>query len=317
MPKRLPPQTMRPLSPPANPSFPYTFFQDVDDHPFQPGDASLNLRNAWWLMDAAFLSYSSSAAIKHEFQKVAGAAVHVFSGKRSTQCYVASTDEWLVLTFRGTQVDDFWQSVLDWTIDARFVPVLDSHGDWVHAGFKSAMAEVWRDVSEHIRTLQGQQHRPLWICGHSLGAALATVAANLCADDPALGFAGLYTFGSPRVGDRRFGAEIKPHAVFRFQNDSDLVTHVPLGLVFQHVGALQFIDGSGVLHANVERRAQLLLEAAAAMSPVAAHSVAGLLQQSGPDAPLPGFLADHAPINYAVLTWNCYEAAGSATGRRR
>jgi len=311
MPKRLPPQTARPLSPPANPSFPYIFFENVANHPLEPRDGALNLRNAWWLMDAAFLAYSNPATISSEFQKIAGAAVHVVPGKRSTQCYVASTNDWIVLAFRGTQVDDFWQSVLDWTIDARCVPVLDAHGDSVHAGFKSAIEEVWADVSDHIRTLQSRQRRPLWICGHSLGAALATVAANLCADDPALGFAGLYTFGSPRVGDRHFGAEIRPATVFRFQNDSDLVTHVPLGLVFEHVGALQFIDGSGHLHANVDRGTQLLLEAGAAMSPTAAHSVGGLLKEAAPDVPLPGFLADHAPINYAILVWNCYEAAGA------
>jgi len=312
MPKRLPPQTTRPLSPPANDSFPYVFFENVAEHPFQPADAALNLRNAWWLMDAAFLSYSNEPTIAREYQKVGGAAVKPFLGRRSTQCYVASTNDWIVLAFRGTQVDDFWQSVLDWTIDARFVPIHDSHGDWVHAGFKNALDEVWRDVSAFITTLQTAKRRPLWICGHSLGAALATVAANLCSDDPALGFAGLYTYGSPRVGDRRFGREITPQTVFRFQHDSDLVTHVPLGLVFHHVGALQYIDGSGHLHANVDTGAQLLLRAGAAMSPIAAHTFAGTLQHSGPDLPLPGFLADHAPINYAIVIWNCYEASRSA-----
>jgi triacylglycerol lipase len=317
MPKRLPPQTTRPLNPPANDSFPYVFFENVAEHPFQPNDTALNLRNAWWLMDAAFLSYSNEATIAREYQKVAGAAIQLFSGKRSTQCYVASTNDWIVLTFRGTQVDDFWQSVLDWTIDARFVPILDAHGDWVHAGFTHALEEVWRDVAGLVRGLQSARRRPLWICGHSLGAALATVAANLCADDPALGFVGLYTFGSPRVGDRRFGAEIKPPVVFRFQHDSDLVTQVPLGLVFHHVGALQYIDGSGHLHANVNAGAQLLLRAGAAMSPIAAHNFAGVLRHGGPDLPLPGFLADHAPINYAIVIWNCYEASRSASREPR
>ena len=64
MPKRLPPQTARPLNPPANASFPYVFFENVAKHPFQAGDSSLNLRNAWWLMDAAFLSYSDEATIR-------------------------------------------------------------------------------------------------------------------------------------------------------------------------------------------------------------------------------------------------------------
>ena len=309
MPKRLPPQTTRPLSPPANDSFPYEFFESVTNHPLQPADSTLNLRNAWWLMDAAYLSYSNEGTVRREFQKIPDASVEVFSGKRSTQGYIAATDEAIVLALRGTQVDDFWQSVLDWTIDARFVPVTDSHGDWVHAGFKSAIEEVWSDVSSHIRSLQQKGRRPLWICGHSLGAALATLAANLCGDDPSLGFAGLYSFGSPRVGDRHFGAGITPPVVFRFQNDSDIVTHVPLGLVFQHVGALQFIDGSGHLHSNLARRAQLLLEAGASVSPISAHNVAGLLRATDHDVPLPGFLADHAPINYATLIWNCYEAS--------
>ena len=32
------------------------------------------------------------------------------------------------------------------------------------------------------------------------------------------------------------------------------------------------------------------------------------------ELPLPGFLADHAPINYSVLVWNCYDAVNP--GRR-
>jgi len=311
MPKRLPPQTARALNPPANASSPYVFFENVAQHPLQPGDVSLNLRNAWWLMDAAFLSYSDEATITRELQKTGAVAVRCFGGKRSTQCYVASIDDWIVLAFRGTQVDDFWQSVLDWTIDARFVPVRDVHGDWVHEGFKSALDDVWRDVSNHIRTLQTQKRRPLWICGHSLGAALATMAANRCADERALGFTGLYTYGSPRVGDRNFGKEIQPPVVFRFQHDSDVVTQVPLGLVFRHIGALQFIDGSGHLHANVSEMGQLLLRMGAPMSPAVAHSLSGILRTSGADAPIPGFLADHAPINYAIVVWNCYEASRS------
>jgi len=37
----------------------------------------------------------------------------------------------------------------------------------------------------------------------------------------------------------------------------------------------------------------------------------------GVELPLAGFLADHAPINYSVLVWNCYDASlagGPAAG---
>jgi hypothetical protein len=56
---------------------------------------------------------------------------------------------------------------------------------------------------------------------------------------------------------------------------------------------------------------QLLLRMGAPMSPAVAHSLSGILRTSGADAPIPGFLADHAPINYAIVVWNCYEASRS------
>ena len=264
-------------------------------------------------MDAAFLAYSDEARINAEFQKIAGTTVKTFFTNRSTQCYVVSTNDWIVLVFRGTQVDDFWQAVVDWATDFDLIPVHDAHGDRVHAGFKDALEEVWKDrpgvqgVSTYILSLQAAKNRPLWITGHSLGAALATVAANLCSDDPNLGFTGLYTYGSPRVGNRGFGKRITPSHVYRFQNDSDIVTQVPFGLGFHHVGAVEFIDGGGHLHPNVNRATQLFLQTSGNLSSIAALSIAGLLSVGG-GLPLPGFLADHAPINYAILIWNCYDA---------
>ena len=312
MPKPLPPSTTAALSPPSSQAFPYTFFQDVATNPFLPNEGTLKLRNAWWLMDAAFLAYSAAADVSDAFARAGiNAQIQPFSGHVSTQCYVASTNDWIVLAFRGTQVDDFWSSVVDWAVDARFVPAHDGHGNWVHAGFLSAIREVWKDVAAHVAQLQRDRARPLWITGHSLGAALATVAANLCSDEPgALGVKGLYTFGSPRVGDRGFCQRI-PCPAWRFRNSSDIVTHVPLGVVFRHAGELEFIDGSGAWHPNATLLQETLLEAAGAkLTASDAHNLAGLLRLAGGGAVLPAFLADHAPINYAIRIWNCYEANG-------
>ena len=63
MPKPLPPATPAALNPPPSAAFPYEFFENVTRVPFRPRDADLNLQNAWWLMDAAFLSYSAPATI--------------------------------------------------------------------------------------------------------------------------------------------------------------------------------------------------------------------------------------------------------------
>ena len=207
MQKSLPRQTARSLNPPANVLEPYTFFESVGDHPFQPLDTTLNLRNAWWLADAALLAYSTEADVKKAFG-AAGIAGEIayFHGVHSTQAYVISMTDAIVLAFRGTQVDNFWSSVLDFAVDAQFLPLPDAHGHLVHAGFNAALAEVWTPVAAHLKSEQAKRPRPLWITGHSLGAALATLAANRCCDDATAGLKGAYTFGSPRVGDPRFGA---------------------------------------------------------------------------------------------------------------
>jgi hypothetical protein len=313
MQKSLPRQTLRALNPPADVLEPYTFFETAREHPLEPLDTGLNLRNAWWLCDAALLSYSAEAAVKSAVANAAIASdVVFFHGMHSTQAYVISMTDAIVLAFRGTQVDDFWSSVLDFTVDAQILPVPDAHGDLVHAGFLGALREVWPQAVAHLKAEQVRKPRPLWMTGHSLGAALATIAANLGGADPSLGLQGLYTFGSPRVGDSGFGARIRV-PVFRFRNDSDIVPHLPLGLVFRHVGRLQFIDGAGYLHRDLTSAMEGLLDPGAhLLSAKEAMTLQGAMQTGGAlELPLPGFLADHAPINYSVLAWNCYDARGS------
>ena len=117
-------------------------------------------------------------------------------------------------------------------------------------------------------------------------------------------------FGSPRVGDRAFGKAIGV-PIYRFRNDSDIVPHLPLSLVFGHVGHLQFVDGAGHLHRNLTKTLEAMLDPAANMISVAeAMTVRQMLRSGeGLEFPLVGFLADHAPINYTVLVWNRYDGS--------
>lgn len=311
MQKPLPRQTARALNPPANVVEPYTFFESVRDHPFQPLDTSLNLRNAWWLADAALLAYSSEADVRKAFASAGLIGdVACFEGVHSTQAYVVAMPDAIVLAFRGTQVDDFWSSVLDFAVDAQFLPAADPRGHLVHAGFLAAFREVWTQVEALLLSEQAKRPRPLWITGHSLGAALATLAASQCGDDARLGLKAAYTFGSPRVGDPRFGGNVRA-PVFRFRNDSDLVPHLPLGLVFHHLGHLQFIDGAGHLHRNLTPEQERTLDAGAGLISLRETlKMRGLVPtRSTFELPVAPFLADHAPINYSILVWNCYDRA--------
>src|SRR5260370_104685 len=82
--------------------------------------------------------------------------------------------------------------------------------------------------------------------GHSVGGALATIAAAELRGQFAI--AGIYTFGQPRLGDGRtvdFFQTYYPRAFHRFVFDDDIVTRIPPG--YQHAGKLYHFDANGFL----------------------------------------------------------------------
>ena len=66
--------------------------------------------------------------------------------------------------------------------------------------------------------------KPLYVTGHSLGGAVATVAAKKLAHPG--GIAACYSFGAPRVGDDDWIAEIRT-PIYRLVNSADCVTMLP------------------------------------------------------------------------------------------
>ena len=83
---------------------------------------------------------------------------------------------------------------------------------------------IW-DICEEL-SKDSLKDKPLFITGHSLGGALATIAAKKLSHEG--GIAACYTFGSPRVGDEEWIADIKT-PVYRLVNAADCVTMLPPG----------------------------------------------------------------------------------------
>ena len=150
----------------------------------------------------------------------------------------------IIVAFRGTEP----KKLQDWLTDADFDLVEGPFGQ-VHDGFNRALRHVWRDLARSIKEFQ-DNGQSLWFTGHSLGAALATLAvATLREEDKPVH--GLYTFGQPRTGDRHFertfNADFKPRC-FRFVNNNDVVTRVPLrAMKYSHVGTFLYFDADGNL----------------------------------------------------------------------
>jgi triacylglycerol lipase len=155
--------------------------------------------------------------------------------KNGTQAFLAKNDEFVVLSFRGTQPDK-WEDV---RTDLRVLKLKTIDGK-VHIGFKNAFDDVKDAIVNELRMHKGEM--PLYITGHSLGAALATVAVQEIDEEFHDQVAACYTFGSPRVGDGKYEKAIKV-PFYRIVNATDIVTLIPFFLgSFVHVGDTRYLS---------------------------------------------------------------------------
>jgi len=162
----------------------------------------------------------------------------------TNQAYFLSNDSDLVLAFRGT-VATKWQNVAE---DLAANPVPSSTGiGLVHYGFKHATDLVW-DQIKAIAETYGKTHT-IWVTGHSLGGAMATLAAYKLQRDPSLpNPQALYTFGSPRVGNKTYIKAMEATGLlhFRFVNNCDVVPRVPLW-PYRHYMGMYYMNHWGNL----------------------------------------------------------------------
>lgn len=135
---------------------------------------------------------------------------------RGTDGFVATREDgWVFLVFRGTESNKIEDMIAD--IKAAAMPW--HVGGKVHQGF----CDAYMAVQDRLRRLLAAHPGRLVVCGHSLGAACATLAASdFAAREPEL-----VTFGSPRVGDFDFLATLHLVKIARYVDCCDIVPRVP------------------------------------------------------------------------------------------
>lgn len=259
--------------------------------PFEVAATAYSKINAWWLAELCRLVYKQGADEAHvskgpprkDVLRDVGLEEVDFFNKKGTQCNIVKTanpavEQFAALVFRGTT------EPLDWVMDFRAIPVSWSGAGLVHEGFRDALNEVWDAVNQVLATLTC----PIFYTGHSLGAALATLAA---ARKPPRA---LYTFGSPRVGDDDFKASLSGKQVYRVVNNRDVVTTLPPPLPFRHVPELHYITHEGAMLVDPSDEAVALDRLKRDRLPI----FSGDWHKLFTDAPEP--FADHAPVNYVA-----------------
>jgi triacylglycerol lipase len=186
-------------------------------------------------------TYRSRERARTDTAALGLADFHWFTG-RSTQAFAAADAALLYVAFRGTEANP-----IDWTQNAKFNPMVGELEGRVHSGFHSGVAEVW----DSLLVVVAAAGKPVVLTGHSLGGALATLAAARLheAGHPVVA---VYTFGQPRVGHGDFSSGYEgrlAEVTYRLINHIDLVTRVPLLLQrYRHVGLRVYFDADGTAH---------------------------------------------------------------------
>ncbi len=220
--------------------------------------AAYSDRMGWILASMAHLAYDryedNRMARKLFIAKLQGGGFKLirtfYSKETDTQAFLAQSDDgYAVLAFRGTEVSKREDMKID--IEATRVSVLDGR---IHAGFRIAYESVAKEIEASILKLKDT---PLYITGHSLGAALATVATQRLEHNPRIReiIAACYTFGSPRVGDSHYDIEFKS-PIYRVVNTTDIVTIIPLlAMGYIHIGDVRFLgSGDGDFRRGIPKR---------------------------------------------------------------
>ncbi|HEX9332710.1 MAG TPA: lipase family protein [Anaerolineales bacterium] len=198
------------------------------------------------------------------------------SDKTDTQAFLAANGDFAVLAFRGTEVTKKKDVITD--VAATQISVLEGR---VHRGFRDAYESVREEIEASLSQLDNKI--PLYITGHSLGAALATIATQELDSKPQFRdrIAACYTFGSPRVGNSQYDKSFKA-PIYRMVNTTDIVTVIPLlAMGYIHIGDIRFL---GRKQGDFRRQIPIVLRALL--------FVAALFRLFGP------WVGDHAIVEY-------------------
>lgn len=280
---------------------------------FDPSATSAFSRgNALWLAEFSRLIYRRGAdelALPPEWRTRDNILAE--QGWRETHCLAQGSTRAAVMVqdglraacvvFRGTL--DPADVLCDLQLRAIRWNRREADAGHVHYGFKEAFKRIWRRLESVWRSLPC----PTFLTGHSLGAALATLAAARILETPGLTRpAALYTFGSPRTGDAAFSRRLAGLFHCRIVNGHDLIASVPPAFslpgfpVYRHTGQLHRLLPEGAIELAADGFDVGAEESALPALRDFSTNVGRLFERAKTSGIIPQNLLDHAPMNYVA-----------------
>lgn len=162
--------------------------------------------------------------------------------EEDTQGIVLSDEKIVVLAYRGSEVN-----IGDW-IGNLNVAATETPIGRIHRGFWAA----YQDAEPAIQMLLSEcyaDQKALWICGHSLGGALAVITGAMLHVTHKI--SGVYTYGQPKLCVNTLDNIYRNHLSNRYVrivNVDDVVAKIPPG--YSHFGQLRWFADDGSLRSS-------------------------------------------------------------------
>jgi triacylglycerol lipase len=211
---------------------------------FDNKTTEFSVNNAYWLAWCSRLAYYNENTIAVSLEDEGMRLVEFFD-EQNTQAFICADDDKIIISVRGT--DGLADAMTDINVD-----LVDGVGGRVHEGFNTSATRLWKTIMNQI---QHRGSRSLFITGHSLGAGIATILTARLVQQKDEPVNGLYTFGQPRTGDRKFAKSFNysfGERTFRFVNNNDVVTRTPFrSMGYSHVGRLVYFDEHGQVRNDI------------------------------------------------------------------
>jgi hypothetical protein len=204
-------------------------------------DRSAVINNAHYLAHAAELAYFNEPEGPSQFKDLLGLDARLISVS-NTQVYVGGDAHNIVAAFRGSERPTSIDGLRDWLLtnanNLLILPEGDIGTDFAaagvgarfHRGFMTALADVWAPFLAAIEKELEAKDRLVWVCGHSLGGALALLASWRLRQKY-VPVHRVFTFGAPMVGNKAAAAAFDremANRIYRFVDSPDLVPMLPM-----------------------------------------------------------------------------------------
>jgi len=147
-------------------------------------------------------------------------------------CLVGQNSDGIIVAFRGTLPFSLKDpaSLFNWLQNffAKPISAPDVPG-MIHEGFYDGTSSIIAGVAAAVQNLNPGPTTPIYVTGHSLGGAMASIGAYILSQTYHLKIQQVVTFASPKPGDTGFrtGYQAVINNQVRYENYEDIVPLLP------------------------------------------------------------------------------------------